>query len=38
MTKYYHMIIEVDYDWREISLSYDEIEAFIKLAEESEEV
>ena len=26
----------VDYDWREISLPYEEIEAFIKLAEESE--
>ena len=26
----------VDYDWREISLPYEEIEALIKLAEESE--
>ena len=25
----------VDYDWRDISLPYDEIEALIKLAEES---
>ena len=28
----------IDYDWREIDLPYEEIEAFIKLAKESERV